>query len=150
MMPSATRTSAPRLRNHRRRARTRTSGIKSSAGSGAESLPDAKSLSVRCVTSSPRLPSVARPLGDLFDERDDVVATQTLFARIAHQLPSTCENEASFRGASHGDASSSLELEDAFIAQLMKGPKHGVGVHAEFCGEILGGWQSIAWCSLAI
>ena len=55
-----------------------------------------------------------------------------------------------FRGAGHADAAAAAELEHAFIAEQSQGAEHGIGVHAQHCGQILGRGEPFTGLGLAV
>ncbi len=50
----------------------------------------------------------------------------------------------------HGDAAAAAELEQALVAEGAESAEHGVGVHAEHCCEVFGGWEPFAGLGLAV
>jgi len=81
---------------------------------------------------------------------DEFVGFVALAAGVVEELFRLLDDGALLRGARDGDAATSAEFEEAFVAQLAEGTKDGVGVDAEDGGEIFGGWESFAGFGFAV
>src|SRR5690242_1429140 len=84
------------------------------------------------------------------DEVDDLIGLISLMPGVVEQLPYAVEHRRAFRRSGHRDSSSSPELEEAFVTQLVQGPEDGVLVDTQDGGQVLGEWESVAGCCLAV
>ena len=80
----------------------------------------------------------------MLHEPQKFLAWVSLLTSKLHELLCARTYKAAFRNTGHGHASSTLELENSLITQLMEGPENGVGVHAQDGSEVLCGREPLS------
>jgi hypothetical protein len=90
-------------------------------------------------------------LAQALDEPDQLVSPVSLAACNRDQLFGLGPHDAFFASAAgDGNPTTSLKLEETFIAQCPKSPQHGVGIDPENCGEVARRRKSFAGLCLAV
>jgi hypothetical protein len=87
---------------------------------------------------------------ELLDDLDEVVGFVALGAGVVEQFSGAFDDGALLGGAGDGDAAAAAEFDEAFVAQFAECAQDGVGVDAEYGGEVFGGWESFARFGFAV
>jgi hypothetical protein len=91
----------------------------------------------------PRLP-------DALDDLDQLLSAVALLASETDKLASAGDNGSSLGCTGDMDATTTPELQQAFIPKQAKRTENGVRVHAKHGGEIAGGREPFAWLRFAV
>src|SRR6266566_5989990 len=104
-------------------------------------------------TDPGNLPWVLSPgpgSGQALDDLDDLLAAESVVPCEFEEFPGAGEHGAALGGAGHGDAAAAAELQEPFLPELVQRTEHGVLVHAQHGGEVLGQGQALAGGRLAL
>jgi hypothetical protein len=86
----------------------------------------------------------AFPLGEVFDDLDELVHAVTLPLRELDELTRSLDNGTPLGRPGDRDPAPAPELEETLIAEQPERAQDGVRVHAEDGGEVLRRWESLA------
>ena len=89
-------------------------------------------------------------LADCLNDLDQFVERVALSAGELDEVSCLLDDCALFGSGGDGDAASSAELEQAFVAEGTEGAQHGVRVDAHDGGKVSGWWQSFAWFGFTV
>jgi hypothetical protein len=89
-------------------------------------------------------------LPHVLDDLDQFFGAVALLASEADKLASAGDNGSSLGCTGDVDATTTSELQQAFIAKQAKRAENGVRVHAKHGGEITGGREPFAWLCFAV
>ena len=87
---------------------------------------------------------------DALDDLDQLIDAVAVVAGVVNEFACSLDDCAAFGCREDGDAASASELEQSFVAKEPEGAQHGVGVDAEYGGEVLSRRQSFAGFGFAV
>ena len=87
---------------------------------------------------------------ETLNDLDDLISAIALEPAELNELADSSDNDALLCGASDGDPSATLEVEESFVPQYVESPQDGVLVHPEHRCEVLGQWKTISWTRFAL
>jgi hypothetical protein len=79
------------------------------------------------------------PSSELLEDLDEVVGFVAVNAGVVEQFSGAFDDGALLGGAGDGDAAAAAECKQAFVAEFAECAQDGVGVDAEYGGEVFGG-----------
>src|SRR5580693_9291993 len=83
------------------------------------------------------------------DDLDHLVPAVTLGAAVLDEVSHPFDHGALLGSSGHGDPPPTLEVKQAFVAEDVQSPQHGVLVDAEDRCHVFGQWQPLARTCLA-
>ena len=94
-------------------------------------------------------PIPEHPLANLPDDPHDLLAAIAPLSCKPQELVHSIDNGTAIRRAGNRDAAPASEVEQSLVTQAAQRSQHRIRVHANHCGEVLRGWQTIARFRLA-